>query len=62
MKKTETQFQVIVDKKIKNDFIYLCRAGGSTASEQIRKIMIDFVNKNKQHLPKIDFDVEQKND
>jgi len=44
----EVQYPIRVDKDLKDHFISVCKTNESTAAQELRKFMKDYIKKNNQ--------------
>lgn len=45
---SEVQYPIRVDKLLKDTFISVCKENESTAAQELRKFMKDYIKKNQQ--------------
>lgn len=45
---SEVQYPIRVDKFLKDTFISVCKENESTAAQELRKFMKDYIKKNQQ--------------
>lgn len=45
---SDVQYPIRVDKTLKDHFISVCKSNDSTAAQELRKFMKDYIKKNNQ--------------
>lgn len=46
----EVQYPIRVDKTLKDQFISVCKTNDSTAAQELRKFMKEYIKKNNQQV------------